>query len=80
MYICSPFAACPRVGTKRRSYISYAFSGWLPKAALLILVMCMFSACSTAPDFPAYASGDIYQPPTNVGTGDIHALDGNLVW
>lgn len=79
MYTYSPFEACPRVGTKRRSYVNFVFSGWVPKVALLILIVCMFSACSTV-SHPALYAGKELPASTGVGTGDIHALDGNLVW
>ncbi len=81
MFSQRQFAAYPSAQATGRSYIRHAFSGKLCKGALLIIVACMFAACSDVPQGPAYDGWDTYAAPTGVGTGDIHALsDGNLIW
>lgn len=76
-----PSAVRPLVMPRRRSYLSFVMSSKVVKLALLILTACMFSACSKVPNDPAYGNINVYQPPTGVGTGDIHHLsNGNLMW
>lgn len=81
MTIFHPSTVRPLIVPKRLNYLAFVMSSKVVKVALLILTACMFSACSTVPNYPAYGDVNIYQPPSGVGTGDIHTLsDGNLVW
>ncbi len=67
---------CLRVGTMLRRFPVLG----LCKTASFILLVCMFSACSVSSKAPLYSGADMALPSTSVGPGDLHALDGNLVW
>lgn len=69
----------PREGTKRARKASLPYGGGC-RSLLLILLVCVSSACSASSQAPVYTGADISLPATNVGAGDIHALDGNLMW
>ena len=50
--------------------------------ATIAMSAVMLSACamSGGNQSSPYSYDDYYVPQSSVGTGDIHALDGNLVW
>lgn len=79
-YETIPLEACPRNGTKRRTYLPYVLEGRMVRLALLITLICIFSACTQTSNYPLYTGSADSIAPTDVGTGYIHALDGNLVW
>lgn len=80
-YYCFISTCSPVAGTKAiHSLLQVKGLRIMWGCALLLMLAAVLSGCVVAQGTPYSEGYDYSLPQTTVSPGDIHALDGNLIW